>query len=159
MELAELAAPLRDFGSVDPLAAWRWLTGDDAAPLLLTALGDLFVIRKSGEVAFLDVCQGTFNTVAPNVPAWETSLTDQSRLAVWFNPDLVAELKRRGLRPQSGQCYSPILPPAVGGSMQPENFECASWQLHPGLLGQTHEKSRRFPDGTPLRRFISESEE
>ena len=138
--------------------AWRWLTGDDASALLLTALGDLFIKRGNGQVEFLDTYTGTLVHAATNVAEWEAALSEPPRVADWFQPALVRELKTSLAALAPGQCYSPILPPVVGGTVEPNNFELTTWELHLGLTGQLHEKSRRFPDVARIRRFTSAKE-
>jgi hypothetical protein len=39
--------------------SWRWLTGLDATPWLVTALGDVFLKADDGRISFLDTYVGS----------------------------------------------------------------------------------------------------
>jgi hypothetical protein len=150
---SDWVAKVRLPGDVDSLQFWRWLVGADAEPLLVTALGDVFVTAGQGQVLFLDTYEGTFVEVAPSEAMWRPLLGDPQRQVEWFNPSLVQQLRERGLCLADGQSYSPVHPLVLGGSMEPENFEVAEWLVHVGLMGQLHEKTRELPEGTRIRSF------
>lgn len=147
---SDLVAPVRDLGIGDALDGWRWLTGDQATPVLLTALGDLFVQTPTGEVSFLDSYDGQLVLVAGTREAWKSALQQDENLHVWFMPALVTALRDGGLLLAEGQCYSPIHPPVLGGSMTAANFEPTSWRVHLGIMGQIHEQVKGLPPGTPI---------
>ena len=70
--------------------------------------------------------------------------------ADWFKIDLLVALRERGLLLTQGECYSPIHPPALGGSYAPENFEKTSWRVHVSIMGQIHEQTKDLPPGTRI---------
>ncbi len=140
-----------DLSQGEPLASWRWLVEGDAAVMLVTALGDAFFQLSSGEIAFLDTYEGTCEGIAADKDGWEAALQN---IDARFSSSLVEELQGRGLRLGYGQCYSPVLHPAVGGSMDPDNFEVSPWLLHVALAGQLHEQNTRHPDGTRIAKFV-----
>ncbi|MBN2018785.1 MAG: hypothetical protein JW749_01010 [Sedimentisphaerales bacterium] len=49
------------------LEDWRWLIGNDVFPLLVSALGDIFLSRPNGHVFWLDTSCGTFTEVAETI--------------------------------------------------------------------------------------------
>jgi hypothetical protein len=147
---ADLVAPIRDLNAGDALTSWRWLCGDDATPLLLTALGDMFTELPTGEVAFLDTYEGTFGVVAPSQSAWKEALRQPENVERWFTPDLVAALRESGQALPEGQCYSPDHPLILGGAMEPDNFTACHWRVHVGVMGQIYEQTRNLPEGTPI---------
>lgn len=56
-------APVTDLGDGDALEAWRFLAGDKATVRLLTAMGDVFLLRPHGllrkeQVFLLDTGSG-----------------------------------------------------------------------------------------------------
>ena len=150
LEFDELLAPVTDLGEHDLLASWRWLVGPDAKPLLLTALGDLFVEQGTGEVFFLDTYEGSLKHVSNSRDDWKRALQEPHNLHAWFAPDLVAALRGRGLKLTEGQTYSPIQAPVLGGSMDADNFECVPWRVHFIPMGQIHEQVKDLPPGTPI---------
>jgi hypothetical protein len=149
----DLVAPVRDLAVGDALECWRWLAGEQAKPLLLTALGDLFAELPSGQVALLDTYEGTFKSVAADRAAWKDALRDPRHIEAWFGPGLVLSLRERGLFLADGQCYSPIHPLVLGGNMEPENFEATDWRVHLAIMGQIYEQSKDLPSGTPITGF------
>ena len=150
LEFEELLAPVTDIGDSDILASWRWLVGPDAQPLLLTAFGDLFVEQPTGEVLFLDTYEGSLKPAGESRDAWKRALEGPENIDAWFTPGLLAALQDKGLRLQPGQTYSPIQAPVLGGSMEPDNFECVPWRVHFILMGQLHEQVKDLPAGTPI---------
>ncbi len=157
MQSIEFQASIVDPAAGDPLMAWRWLVPDAPVPKMVTALGDVFVRTSEGEVWFLDTYQGLYLRAALDERSWRVALSDPTNIERWFTPELVSALQKSGLHPAREECYSPILPFAVGGTMDPLNFECSPWLLHISLSGQTHEESRKHPDGTPVAAFTSKA--
>jgi hypothetical protein len=158
MRTTDLQAPVADPTAGEPLAAWQWLIADEVTPVLVAALGDVFVRNAQGEIWLLDTYGGLYARAAVDEKAWRAALEDSSKVEEWFAPAFVALLRDRGLHPEPEECYSPQLPPVVGGAMDPDNFECSPWLLHIGLSGQLHEKSRQYADGSKIARFVIEPE-
>jgi hypothetical protein len=147
MQLAfpDLLAPVTLPGAGDPLQAWRWLTGSDATPWLVTALGDVFVKAGDGRISFLDTYVGQLSEAAAANTDWTRALQSAGNLDQWFDPSLVSALRGRGLRLGPEQCYSPIEPLILGGQMEPQNFEVTDWRVHVGLMGRMHPRLKDLP--------------
>ena len=155
LSFQDLFAPVRDLASGDALHDWRWLIGEDCKPLLLTAMGDLFVLRpEKGAtppgVVFLDTCSGTAERVADSYDHLKELLQDLANIEVWLLPDLVADLADRGEMLTEGQCYSAKHPPVLGGPQEADNYEPVDWRVHIGLAGQIHRQLRDVAPGTPV---------
>lgn len=150
LSFKDLLAPVNDLSRPAALGSWRWLCGRDAVPLLLTALGDLFVQKNDGAVYFLDTYEGSLKPAGASYESWKDELKFQHNLYNWFAPSLLEDLRARGLSLGEGQCYSPVHPPVMGGTMEPDNFEVSSWFVHLQVQGQLHEKLRDLPPGTPI---------
>ncbi len=146
----DLLAPVEDLGEGDALQSWRWLADEDAQPLLLTALGDLFLIKSDGKVYFLDSYEGSLKPAGLSYEGWKQELSKEHNIDSWFLPNLIAELKRSGLNLSQGQCYSPKIPPVLGGEVEPKNMEVCSWKVHFHIQGQIHEQVKDLPPGTPI---------
>jgi hypothetical protein len=140
--LADLLAPVTLPGPSDALRAWRWLTGKDAAPWMVTALGDVFLRMGDGRIDFLDTYEGRLRDVATVNTGWMAALQVKGNLDQWFDPRLVAALRARGLTLGPEQCYSPVQPLILGGRMEADNFEVTEWRVHAGLMGQIYEQLR-----------------
>lgn len=135
-------------GTGDALQSWRWRTGADAAPWLVTALGDVFVRAEDGRISFLDTYVGQLTEAAAANTDWTRALQSPGNLEQWFDPSLVGALRRRGLRLGPEQCYSPIEPLILGGRMEPENFEVTAWRAHVTLMGQMYRNVKDLPATT-----------
>jgi hypothetical protein len=144
----DLLAPVTLPGSGDPLQSWRWRTGTDVTPWLVTALGDVFVRASDGRISFLDTYVGELTEAAAANTDWTRALQNPGNLDQWFDPSLVSTLRQRGLTLGPEQCYAPIEPLILGGKMEPENFEVTPWRVHIGLMGRMHQQMRDRPAGT-----------
>ncbi len=155
MELTfdDLIPPITDLGEGDCLETWRWLVGPGARPLLLTALGDLFIQHADGSVWFLDTLAGELEPAGRDRNDWKVALQDPNNIDQWFAPDFVAELRSKGMVLAPGQCYQPIVPPIVGGSIDASNYECNDWRVHLFPMGQIHEQVKGLPPGTRITGF------
>ena len=147
MKLAfpDLLAPVTLPGDRDALESWRWRTGPDATPWLVTALGDVFVKTEGGRISFLDTYVGQLTEAAAANTDWTRALQNTGNLEQWFDPSLVSALRQRGLRLGPEQCYSPIEPLVLGGKMEPENFEVTDWRAHVNLMCQMYRNAKDLP--------------
>ena len=150
MKLAfpDLLAPVTLPGPGDPLEFWRWRIGSDAAPWLVTALGDVFVKAEGGRISFLDTYVGQLTEAAAANTDWTRALQNPGNLEQWFDPSLVSALRQRGLRLGPEQCYSPREPLLLGGRMEPENFEVTDWRVHVNLMGTMYRNMKDRPATT-----------
>jgi hypothetical protein len=152
----DLLAPVTLPGAGDPLQSWRWRTGLDATPWLVTALGDVFVKAGDGRISFLDTYVGQLSEAARANTDWTSALQHPGHLDHWFDPSLVGALRQRGLRLGPEQCYSPIEPRILGGKMEPENFEVTDWRVHVALTGRIYQKLKGLSAGTVIDGSVSE---
>jgi len=150
----DLLAPVTDLGrDFDAaIAPWRWLIKEQSRPLLISALGDLF-IEAGTAVYFLNTLTGTLDRVAETVDAWKEEMHNAQRIGEWFWPGFVEALLKEGQRLQPGDVYSPTIPPVLGGAMSVENFTPSNWRMHLHVLGQIHEQVRDLPPGTRIRKI------
>jgi hypothetical protein len=151
MNFRDLLPPVTDLNAdfSTAISAWRWLLKGEVAPLLLTALGDLF-LEIQGEVFFLNTAAGDMTRVGSSRNEWKQRLQDETCIASWFRPDIVAEL-REGLGTlKPGEVYSPIVPAVLGGGITKENFTASQWRMHLHFLGQVHEQVHDLPAGTRI---------
>ncbi len=155
LSLDDLVAPVTDLGRDFPeaMASWRWLVSEKSKPLLITAMGDVF-LDLSTSVWFLDTERGTVDRVAASREAWKESMKDPERLAAWFRPALVHQLVQHGLALKSGEVFSPLVPAVLGGTENPKNFTTSQWRNHLHILGQVHDQVRRLPPGTRMDRIV-----
>jgi hypothetical protein len=128
--------------SAQLLEEWKWLLPDAQTVVELNLFGDMLVSRPDGQLALIDVSLGTATPVDEQVPAPD-----------WLRIPLVDQLEAAGLRLGKEQCYSHRLPPILGGSWDPDNFEAIDTYVHLSLSGQIHQQVKDLPDGTPIGGF------
>lgn len=150
MEFQDLLAPVAgEFDVEVALAAWWWLVPGKMRALVLSAVGDLFLIDGEGAIFFLNTRSGTFGCVAASVVEWEGKIREPEVLEEWFLPGFVAEL-RGAARLGPGECYSPVHPPILNGSFDVENWPPTHWRAHFHTTGAIHEQIKDLPDGTVI---------
>jgi hypothetical protein len=121
----------------------------------ITVCGDAFLRDGDDSIHWLDVGRGRLTRVADSPAAFERILSVSSVAEEWLLPALVTQLRERLPELQPAQCYGFILPPCVGGSHDPTNYEPTALPLHFGITGQLHEQNRAHPDGTPIQGFFT----
>jgi hypothetical protein len=150
MEFEDLLAPVAgEFDVDEALESWRWLVPEKMRALVVSAVGDLFLIDGEGAVFFLDTGSGTCGRVAVSVAEWEGKIREPAVLEEWFVPGFVAELRGAAVL-GPGQCYSPVHPPILNGSFALENWPPTHWQAHFRRMGSIHEQIKDLPDGTVI---------
>jgi hypothetical protein len=146
------AAPLKpDPGEfAQATEAWRWLVPATAEPLLMTALGDVFVRLNDGTIMFLDTESGEFMRVAPTMEEWQNLLRRPEYVERWFRPKFVAKLQEQHQPLQSPYVYSPTIPLILNGERTPQNYTPSRWDAHLHVMGQIHRQVKDLPAGTPI---------
>ena len=130
---------------------WTWLIGEDMKPIMLSSIGDMFLIDSEGKIYWLDVGGGELKPAAQNFEELEQKMKDDTIANEWFMFNLVIELKESGLELTEGKLYSYKKLPIIGGEYHPANFELTDIEVHFALTGQIHEKIKDLPDGTEVR--------
>ena len=155
MAVDDLVVDLRGREDGDLLADWRWLLGDGMRPLLVSALGDVFVADGAGHVHRLETGWARLARIAGSVEEFHDLAREPARIEQWFGAGLVAALRARGLGLGAGECYGFDVPPAIGGDPDPRNLRPTDVALHLAILGQVHEQTRGLPEGTPVTAFTT----
>jgi len=149
-------APVTDLGDGDALEAWRFLAGDKATVRLLTAMGDVFLLRPHGllrkeQVFLLDTGSGELLRVESGWQAFKQRMAQpDEEVAHWLKYDLLCDLRDAGKILEEGQCYSPAIPPLLGGKYDVSNFEPTPWRAHLQISGQICAQVKDLPPGTPI---------
>jgi len=150
MNLNDFIVGFNHIDSKKLMADWEWLIGSDKRILLITCIGDMFLLDSKDNVYWLNVGEGKFTIVADNIEHFKTKLNQLEFVEEWFLPDLVEELKtKKGLLKQ-GKLYGYIKLPAIGGEFEGDNFEQTDIEVHFGLSAQIHEQIKVLPEGTPI---------
>ena len=153
---SDLFAPVADLAQGDGLEDWRWLVGRAARPLLLTAMGDVFLIKPGGilrrqSVYLLETGTGRCERVAASYEELRELFSTSDSSTAWLLPELVASLRACGQALGEGECYSPRRLPALGGTFEAANFAAVNWRVHLAITGQIHDSLKDVPDGTQVK--------
>lgn len=152
-------APVADLGEGDALESWRFVVGAKAKVQLLTAMGDVFLLRPHGllrkeQVFLLDTGSGEMLRVESDWQAFKQRMAHpDAEVAVWLKFDLLCDLHDAGKILEPGQCYSPTIPPCIGGKYDVSNFEPTPWRAHLQTSGQIFAQVKDLPPGTPITGF------
>lgn len=134
----------------DLLSAWRWLVDVHFQPVLVSAMGDLFLRHEDGSIYWLDTAGGMLTEVASSADDFKQLMVQVDNADQWFVPQLIGDLKSTGLNLGPNQCYSFKVPPPLGGEFELTNIEVCDISVHFNILGQIHEQIKDLPEGTPI---------
>ncbi len=112
----------------------------------MNRFGDLILILPDGTIHKLDVGGGSIAKVAENQDGFCKKI-DEEDANDWRMIPLVNRLVARGVDLLAGQCYSFLIPPALGGEYTVENTVVLSVGEHYGLYGSYHDQWRSAADG------------
>jgi hypothetical protein len=137
-----------DFDSL--LEEWRWLVPETMSPVVVSALGDLFLRDADNSVHWLDTGAGNLTRVADSPQHFKELMMQPERANEWFIPQLIGDLIEAGQSLADGQCYSYDLPPGLGGEFTVENMKPTDIRIHFSMFGQLFRQTKGLPDGTPI---------
>jgi hypothetical protein len=125
---------------------WHWLVPSSFRVICATVLGDAFLRDPHGSVWWLDAGSGKLELVGDQA-TWEQRLGDPAQINLWSGRTLVPRLEEAGLSLRSGQCYTYLTSPILGGTYDPSNFKVVAVQTHFNIWGPILEQLKDLPDG------------
>lgn len=135
------------------LADWAWLLGDrDVRPIAASIFGDVFLHGAEG-VWFLDSLEGTLTLEWPDPPALQAALNTAEGQDQYLLGGLAIGATERGVIPGLDQILTFSVPPALGGSMSPDNIEAMDYVVASSICGQLRQQIKDLPPGTPITGF------
>jgi hypothetical protein len=146
----ELTASLDGVDLDGLLSDWRWLVGEEYEPVVISALGDLFLRRDDGHIFWLSTGWGQLTEVADSDGEFKKLMVQPNHAAEWFIPNLVGDLLSSGKKLGPRECFSYQVPPILSGEIDPDNFEPTDLSVHFSVLGQIHEQVKDLPEGAPI---------
>lgn len=132
------------------LEEWRWLVPDSMEPVVVSALGDLFLRDDDNTIHWLDTGSGKLTRVANSPEHFKELMVQPDNANVWFIPQLIGDLIESGRVLAGGQCYSCDVPPGLGGEFIVENVKPTDIRIHFSMFGQIFRQTKDLPDGTPI---------
>jgi hypothetical protein len=133
------------------LVDWQWMIGGHKLPILVTAMGTVFVQdTQDGRISLLDPGEGKLREIADSIEAFQQLLSDQEFVLTEFLVEDFASLRNGGTSLAPGQVFGFVQPPVLGGSFDVGNLEPTDVQIHFSLSGQIHQQVKNLPDGAPV---------
>lgn len=154
---SDLTRPLSKEVAPQLLEDWNWLIGADNRPVVITTMGDAFVLNeKTGVVSFVDTLEGRLKPIANSLDAFYKRLDeDQEFVEEYFSTQLLHDALARGMKAGVHQVYSFKEPPVLGGAQTAENLEISDLAVHFSLLGQIFQQVRTLPPGAKIKKVES----
>jgi hypothetical protein len=151
LTLDDLTVSIRHLDRATLLRDWRWLTGPTKLPVLVTALGNVFVRDAQDDtIHVLDAGPGTLTQVAGCLDEFRKHLRERDFVTEHFVPLIVIRMRERGVFLQPGQLYGFKKAPPLGGEYSPDNLEPTDIDVHFALLGQLHQRNRQPPEAAAI---------
>ena len=142
------------------LEDWRWLIGTALQLWHATKFGDALLLNpEDGSIYFLDVMAGKVERIAENEAEFESALATNDNANKWLMTDVMDGQALLGMLPGHNECLSFKHPPALGGQLDPDNFETCDIAVHLSIAGQIHRQCKDLPPGTKISNTNFESTE
>jgi hypothetical protein len=139
-----------DFNWAQLFLGWERLLPTEFTVWLMNRFGDLFLVLTDGSVHMLDIGIGSFKKVAESKDEFCRLIDESGNANNWMMIPLVDQLRVAGVHLQSGQCYSFLIPPVLGGDYTIENTIVIPIFEHFGVYGSYHEQLTGVADGTTV---------
>src|ERR1700744_2135374 len=107
----------------DICSDWQWCLQDQQTVILVSAIGDMFLLGKNGSINWLETGTGQLKKIANDIKEFELLLNDEENVDNWFLPGLVEDLITNGKVLNENQVYSFKTMPGIGGDYSIDNFE------------------------------------
>lgn len=144
LTLDDLTVSISHLDRASLLRDWLWLIGPTKLPLLVTALGNVFLLDTAeGSVHVLDVGPATLQRVAGSRDEFRQLLRNKEFVVEHFVPVIVVRMRESGRLLAAGQLYGFKTLPPLGGEYSADNLQPTDIETHFSLLGQTHERVPR----------------
>ncbi|ETD72552.1 hypothetical protein V757_03895 [Pelistega indica] len=135
MEIQNLTIPTDHLNAKDLLKEWAWLFEPRLEIVMITKLGDAFLIEpQSGEIFFLDTLDGELESIADSIENFRQLLNDKDFVIDYFSLELLAPVIH--LTMPENTVYSFKEPPVLGGELSSHNLELFDVQVHFDDMGK-----------------------
>jgi hypothetical protein len=143
VSLADVEEALRD---------WRCLLTDLGRPILMSAVGDVFVVGANGQVSRLDTGVGSVSPIAESRAVFDATASNSAILDEWFLQPVVTELRAKGMVLGHNQCYGfTILPVFREGSYGAANRFVLNAMEHLRFTADIISQTQSLRDGESVR--------
>ena len=129
---------------------WQWLLDNQKQVILVSAIGDMFLLGNDDSVYWLETGTGDLTCVAENFDEFQRFLVQEEIADNWFLPELINQLVAKGIILKENQVYSFKTPPILGGDYSLDNFEATDISVHFSITGQIIKQIWDARDGTKI---------
>jgi len=149
--LEDVTINFQDLDLEDICSAWQWRIQEQRSLILISKLGDMFLLGKDDCIYWLQTDSGGLTKIADNLEQFEYLICQEENLDNWFLPELIKRLEEAGKILGPNQIYSYKKLPVMGGDYSVENIEPTDISVHFAFSGQICEQIQELPDGTKVR--------
>lgn len=96
MQLTNLIKDIGKIDTEDIRSAWQWLLNDQKSVILISSIGDMFLLGTDDNIYWLQTDGGTLTKVADNINQFENFLSEEDKVDNWFLPLLIDKLINAG---------------------------------------------------------------
>jgi len=148
--LQELTKDIHKIDVQDIRSCWQWRLSEQKSVVLISCVGDMFLIGKDDTINWLDTSTGELRKIANDLSQFEILLKDQINIDNWFLANLVEQLINSGKILKENEVYSFKILPIIGGDYSIGNIEPTDMSVHFALTGQICEQIKDLPNGTKV---------
>lgn len=139
--------PLETFQAA--LESWDWLGVKGKTPVLCSLFGDVFLQDPKG-FWFLDSLEGTLTHVAVTAAELQAIINTAEGQDKYLLVGLAQATVELGISLGQDQVYDFIIPPVLGGALEPTNIKAGDFSVVLNLAGQIHKQVHDVPPGTKI---------
>jgi hypothetical protein len=150
-KLVDLIVNSQDVDFEDICSCWLWKLQGPKSLVLISKLGDMFLIGDNDCIYWLQTDSGDLIRIADNLKHFEQLLQEDENLDQWFLPALLDKLVNAGKTLSKNQVYSYKKLPVIGGEYSIENIDPLDISVHFAFSGQICEQIQNLPDGTKVK--------
>lgn len=151
LQLDDLTINIANVDIDDLCECWMWLIPDLKQVLMISKMGDMFVMQKDGCIYWLATDTGNLTKIANDYKEFEQLLLEEDNLDNWFLPLLIEQLNSAGMLLGPNQVYGFKLMPVMGGDYAVDNMEPTDLSVHFTITGQICRQIKNLPDGTKVK--------
>jgi hypothetical protein len=148
MKSTNLIKDISRIDTEDICSAWKWLLKDYKSVILVSSIGDMFLLLTDDSIYWLQTDGGVLTKVADNINQFEKFLSEENKVDNWFLPLLVDKLINAGKILKDSEVYSLKVMGVLGGDYSVENIEPTDISVHFALTGQISQQISDLPNGT-----------
>ncbi len=150
-QVEDLTIDFKDIDLKDICSCWQWILQDMKGVVLISKMGDMFLIGIDGFIYWLQTDSGDLSKIADTLEHFESMLQNEQNIDNWFLPLIIEKLVGAGKSLQKNQVYSYKVMPIIGGEYSIENIEPVDISVHFAFSGQIAQQIQNLPDGTKVK--------